>query len=198
LNDDNLVYQFRIELLNIEPHIWRRILVPANYTFWDLHVAIQDAMGWLDYHLHSFRVVGSEAVIGIPCEDGDDPFDTQPGWELFIRDFFKRHQPLAIYEYDFGDSWIHMVQLETFQLIEEGMAYPRCLGGARRCPPEDCGGVDGYANFLRIISDPSDPEHDSMLEWVGGSFDPEDFDPAAVRFDDPARRWKIAFAGEDD
>ncbi len=192
------MFQFRIELLNIEPPIWRRIQVPANYTFWDFHVAIQNAMGWLDCHLHTFRLVGSEAVIGIPCEGCDDPFDTQPGWELYIRDFFSHHKRLASYEYDYGDSWIHAIHLEAFQLLEEGTFYPRCVDGARRCPPEDCGGVHGYMNFLRVISDSDDPEHGSMLEWAGGSFDPEDFDSAAVHFDDPEKRWKIAFEDVDE
>ena len=51
--------RIRIELIGVSPPIWREILVPARYSIWDLHVAIQDAMGWLDYHLHEFRIGGS-------------------------------------------------------------------------------------------------------------------------------------------
>jgi len=187
------IFQFKIELLGVEPPIWRRIQVPGNYTFWDLHVAIQDAMGWLDYHLHEFRIAGSSVVVGIPDIDGDDPSDFRPGWEVGIGDFFSPTCPLAVYEYDFGDSWLHEVRLEDVYDVEKGVVYPRCLGGARRCPPEDCGGTYGYEDFLRAIGDPTDPERDSLLEWIGGSFDPEEFDPSKVHFDDPRERWRIAF-----
>lgn len=187
------IFQFKIELLGVESPIWRRIQVPGDYTFWDLHVAIQDAMGWLDYHLHEFRIVGASVVIGIPDIDGDDPPDFRPGWEVGVGEFFSHGSPLAVYEYDFGDSWLHEVCLEGVYDVEKGVVYPRCLDGARRCPPEDCGGTYGYEDFLRTIGDPTDPEHDSLLEWIGGSFDPEEFDPSKVHFDDPRERWRIAF-----
>ena len=84
------VYQFKLVLVGVEAPIWRRIQVPGTYSFWDLHVALQDAMGWLDYHLHVFRVAGPDEgtvqQIGIP---NDDPFEGQdptlPGWEVPIR-----------------------------------------------------------------------------------------------------------------
>ncbi len=187
------VLQFRIELLGVEPPAWRRIQVPESYSFWGLHVAIQDAMGWLDCHLHAFRVVGSALVLGIPVEDADDIFETQPGWEHKVKDFFDETRCLASYEYDFGDSWIHEVRFEGFEMAEEGVTYPRCPAGARKCPPEDCGGVHGYGEFLKTISDPGHPEHEETLEWCGGSFDPEEFEPGKVRFDNPRKRWRMAF-----
>ncbi len=187
------VVRFRVELLGIDPPIWRGIEVPETYTFWDLHVAIQDAMGWLDCHLHAFRVVSSALVLGIPFDDGDDPVETQPDWEHKIKDFFDEARCLAAYEYDFGDSWIHEVRFEGWWMEEKGIVRPRCFGGARKCPPEDCGGVHGYAEFLEAIRDPQHPEHEEMLTWCGGPFDPEEFDPADVRFDNPKKRWRKAF-----
>jgi hypothetical protein len=193
--DTTRVLQFKVELLGVEPPIWRRIQVPEGYTFWDLHVAIQDAMGWRDYHLHAFRVVGSEDVIGIPDEEGDDPLETQPGWKLRIADYFTYQIPLAIYEYDFGSSWVHEVRFESSHDAVPGTAYPKCIGGERRRPPEDCGGVRAYLELLKTLRDPSDPEHASMLEWVGGSFDPEEFDAGSVKFDNPVDRWRRAIEG---
>jgi len=187
------VLQFRIELLWIEPAIWRRIQVPESYSFWDLHVAIQDVMGWLDYHLHAFRVVGFADDIGIPDEEGWSDVVTRPGWKFPIGPVFSEQRPLASYEYDFGDSWVHEVRFEDMLPVEKGVKYPRCVAGARRCPPEDCGGHYGYELFLKAIADPSHPEHESYLQWVGGSFDPEEFDPTVGEFDDPKERWKIAF-----
>lgn len=191
------IIQFRIELLGIEPPIWRRIHVPSNYSFWDLHVAIQDSMGWLDCHLHQFQLVGSDMIIGIPDEDNIDIKQTHPGWELKIEEFFSESTPLASYEYDFGDSWVHEVRFEDLHPAQKGVSYPICLAGERRCPSEDCGGPSGYEDFLRIIRDSTDPEYKETLEWAGGSFDPEEFDPTKIKFWNPAKRWRIAFLDEE-
>ena len=83
-----------------------------------------------------------------------------------------------LYEYDFGDSWTHEVLLESLKPSEPGGIYPLCLAGNRACPPEDCGGVWGYVNFLQAIGDKKHPEHEAMLDWIGGTFNPEAFDPA--------------------
>ena len=192
--------QFRIGLTEIEPPIWRRIEVPASYSFWDLHVAIQDSLGWLDYHLHAFRTsnpkTGALDEIGIPDEDA---FEGEPvclpGWQIPATMYFQQPGDRAEYEYDFGDSWQHEVVLEAVRQREANTKYPRCLAGARACPPEDCGGPSGYAELLATIADPTHEEHESTLQWLGGRFDPEAFDARKVRFDNPKKRWRIAFAG---
>lgn len=196
--DSSRVIQFKIELLGVDPPIWRRIQVPEGYTFWDLHVAIQDAMGWRDYHLHAFRVVGSEDVIGIPDAEGDDPLETKPGWKLRALDYFTDQVPLAVYEYDFGSSWVHEVRFEGFRDSDPATSYPVCMEGERNRPPEDCGGVHAYHDLLKTLVDPDHPEHASMLEWVGGSFDPEHFDVGEVTFDNPVERWRNAVGGSDE
>jgi hypothetical protein len=184
------VYQFRIELQEIKPPVWRRIQVPEAYTFWDLHVAIQDAMGWTDTHLHEFHLknpkTGRKVNIGLPDEDFGRK--VSEGWKKNIADFFSPHNPKAEYTYDFGDNWHHVVSLEAILPREKGVEYPLCIDGARACPPEDCGGSHGYEDFLSIIMDPKHEEHDSMLEWAGGEFDPEHFGCTEVVFDDPAER----------
>lgn len=180
------VMRFRIELLGISPPIWRRIDVPGECSFWDLHVAVQDAMGWTDSHLHIFYVLNRDVSIGFP----DDEFpETVAGWETPVREFLSEGLPLAVYEYDFGDSWIHEVRFEGDLQTEPGMRYPRCVAGARKCPPEDCGGVHGYAEFVEAVRKRSHPEHRAMLEWVGGEFDPDAF-PSEVRFHDPSDRLR--------
>lgn len=98
-----------------------------------------------------------------------------------------------MYAYDFGDDWQHVLVHEGFESADDNRKYPRCLAGEGRCPPEDCGGVHGYEAFLQVIADPDHEEHESTLRWAGGGFDPEAFDPAAVKFDDPKKRWKKAF-----
>lgn len=193
------VYQFRIVLLEIAPPIWRTVEVPGTYSFWDLHVAIQDSMGWLDYHLHCFRMTrpGTENVmqIGIPDEDafeGDEPI--LPGWDVPIASYFAHPGVAAKYEYDLGDGWEHEVTLEAIRPRQKGLRYPRCLAGERACPPEDCGGVGGYENLLAVMRDPTHEEYVSLLRWLGGDrFAPERFNAKTVKFDHPGKRWDLAF-----
>jgi len=191
------VVQIRVSLVGIDPVIWRRIQIPTTYSFWDLHVAIQDAMGWYDCHLHAFRIPDLRretlAVIGIPDDEFEAGRRTLPGWEISVEDYLHEVSPVAVYEYDFGDSWIHVVQLEARSPVRKGVSYPICLAGERTCPPENCGGAGGYERFLEAIANPSHPEHDSLLEWVGGSYDPDDFKSSDVVFDDPKERLDTIF-----
>ncbi|MBN2603790.1 MAG: plasmid pRiA4b ORF-3 family protein [Candidatus Thermoplasmatota archaeon] len=195
----NKILQFKISLKDTDPPIWRRILVPATYSFWDLHVAIQDSMGWWDYHLHAFRIKwdnsGSGIEIGIP-EDGvlDDDSLILPGWDVDIADYFREVGRSCSYEYDFGDGWIHEILLEAIIDREKGHKYPQCIDGEQACPPEDCGGIDGYYELLDVISNPKHEDYEEMLQWLGGKYDPLKFDPQSVKFDNPKKRWRNAFS----
>ena len=197
---ENTVWQFLIVLSNVDPLVWRRIQVPATYSFWDLHVAIQDAMGWLDYHLHEFKIndphSGRLLRIGIPFDDEPLDVPTQDGYRIPITDFFTWDNDVASYLYDFGDSWRHAVISEGQRQVERGVSYPRCVAGEMQCPPEDCGGPWGYVRFLDALADPDHEEHEEYLTWIGGSFDPWAFDPEDVAFDDPEERWQMAFGEE--
>jgi hypothetical protein len=190
------VCQFLVVLSNTDPLVWRRILVPRNYSFWDLHVAIQDAMGWQDYHLHEFIVRDSStsrtARIGIPDDDMPDERPCLAGWKVPIEKLLTHGTDPVRYRYDFGDGWDHVVEFEDL-VPADTRAYPRCVAGAGACPPEDVGGTRGYAEFLRVIRNPRHPEHQAMLQWAGGTFDPHAFEPRAVKFDNPRQRWKVAF-----
>jgi hypothetical protein len=194
----NCVYQFKIELAEISPLIWRRILVPSDYNFWDLHVAIQDSLGWLDYHLHHFSMKkkGKKANddIGIPDFDRfDDMPEIFPGWEISIQTYFHDLGATATYMYDYGDSWRHSIQLDGYMFKEKNIKYPICIAGERACPPEDCGGVGGYLELLKTLSDPEDEDYEAMKAWGGKDWDPEKFDKNSIRFDNPHQRWKKAF-----
>ena len=190
------IFQFKITLKGIRPPIWRRIQIPETYTFWDLHVAIQDAMGWFDSHLHRFEILnpstGMEEEIGIPDEEFEWDTVTLPGWKQKMADYFSMNNTKSEYVYDFGDNWEHTVKLEKILPRQEGIPYPKCTDGKRACPPEDCGGSWGYEDFLKAITNPKHREHKEMLDWVGGSFDPEHFDIKEVVFENPAQRLKYA------
>jgi hypothetical protein len=195
----NLVFQFQVALKEINPFIWRRIQVPATYSFWDFHVAIQDSMGWFDCHLHMFRLKkprGKKLInIGIPMDEFDD-IKVLPGWDIPLTNYLVEPGHTVEYEYDFGDGWDHLITFEGILMKEKMVKYPICMEGERACPPEDCGGVPGYERFVNIIMDPSDEEYKAMCEWVSGwygEYDPERFDPKKVKFDNPKTRWKKAF-----
>jgi hypothetical protein len=127
-----------VELSGILPPIWREILVPATYSFWDLHVGIQDAMGWLDYRLHEFRIKdrgpGNSTIIGIPPEElWEDQLEVPPGWEIPVTGYLFQPGDQAEYEYDFGDGWLHLVTLVSVEPRGKGKRYPQCIAGARAC-----------------------------------------------------------------
>jgi hypothetical protein len=180
--------------------VWRRIQVPETYSFWDLHVAIQDAMGWKDYHLHEFVLVDSRSGrtrrIGIPDDEMPTGAPCLAGWKVPIARFLTYGVDPVRYRYDFGDDWEHVLEFEEV-LPAEGGVYPRCTAGAGACPPEDVGGTHGYTELLRAIRDVDHPERESWVQWASGwadgTFDPHAFAPASVKFDNPRERWRIAF-----
>ncbi len=192
--------QFLVVLAKTKPLVWRRIQVPSDYSFWDLHVAIQDAMGWQDSHLHEFRLIDPRQcgvqLVGIP--DEDFPFERPclAGWEVRISHYYRwetlRDAAPATYLYDFGDDWQHFILFEDVVLAGAGRR-PRCLAGERACPPEDCGGVHGFESLLEILANPAHPDHAEIAQWCGAGFERDAFDPKKVRFDDPKKRWQRAF-----
>jgi hypothetical protein len=170
------IHQVKVTLEGIRPPVWRRIHVASSITLRRLHDVLQVTMGWTQSHLYAFEIGG--VTFGEPS----------PGYDIPVRSAkstpLRRVAPDAgarfSYLYDFGDNWEHQVVVEKVLLPEPGAVYPRCLTGRRACPPEDVGGIWGYQEFLQAIGDPEHEEHASLLEWVGGAFDPEAFDLGAV------------------
>lgn len=179
------VFQFKISLLGIEPEIWRRIQISDLCTFWTLHVAIQDAMGWQDCHMHEFIITDTssnqELHVGIPFDDDPDEYRPLAGWELMVRHYLQEN-PIMSYIYDFGDNWMHRIEFEGAYDKVANNQYPVCLDGQRNCPPEDVGSITGYTNFLKSLKNKRHPQHKINLRWIGGKFDPEQFDAATVKF----------------
>ncbi|MGF1460004.1 MAG: recombinase family protein [Leptolyngbyaceae cyanobacterium] len=167
------IYQLKITLKDIRPPIWRRVQVPSDITLGQLHWVVQLSMGWTNSHLHSFHVQGVE--YGVPMPDlGFDEMDLRDEQAVKLSRLVPGEKFKFSYLYDFGDSWEHDVLVEKVLPAEPDVSYPVCIKAKRACPPEDCGGVWGYQEFLETIQDVEHPEHEEMLEWVGGFFDPEE------------------------
>jgi hypothetical protein len=186
-----IAYQFKIELRDIEPKIWRRILVPEDYSFWDLHVAIQCAMGWEDRHLNEFilkhPLTGVEVRIGHPSDEPEDLKFIVDDFKTQIKNFFDLENRTAEYLYDFGDDWYHDIILEDIFESTEHIELPKCLDGAHACPPEGCMGVYGYDDIIEALEDKTNPKYSELLKWLG-DYDPDKFDKSAIVFDNPKER----------
>jgi hypothetical protein len=214
------ILQFNITLDKTRPKVWRMIQVPGCYSFWDLHCAISDAMGWLDEHdCHVFWLnegLGAGNAVGLP--NAVHKY-TPPSWDTELLVYYngsEEHEPYCeyVYNWPFGESlpddwedsdgrpviradeWAHEIQLVAVLDREDGIVYPRCIAGRNACPPEGCGGLSGYRRFLKRIKDPGHPEHAAALKSAGGWFNPKWFDPGMVRFEDPALRWKLMTEGK--
>ncbi len=169
---DLALYQLKVTLRDSKPPIWRRIQVRSDTRLSTLHRVLQVVMGWEGAHLHQFLAHG--VSYGTPHPDFG--FEVHNEQQVSLQQVVSRVKDKLIYEYDFGDSWEHELLVEKILPPEAGKRYPVCLTGKRACPPEDCGGIWGYAGFLDAIQNPQYPEHEEMVEWVGGEFDPEAFD----------------------
>lgn len=172
------IHKIKVTLRGSRPPIWRRLEVPSGITLRRLHDVIQVAFGWQDYHLWVFdtelgRYGVADRELGHRAAAGKKLADVAPvaGGRL-------------AYTYDFGDDWEHDIVVEAVTDGDPGVAYPRCIGGRRAGPPEDCGGVWGYQDLLEILADPTHEEHTERLEWLGldsvDEFDADAFDVADV------------------
>jgi hypothetical protein len=184
------IHQLKVTLLDTKPPIWRRLLVPAGLTLEALHDVLQVAMGWTDSHLHEFRV--GKKRFGVPDPE-DELMDLPPVGDERTAYLFKvlgKAGAKARYTYDFGDNWEHAIVVEKVLPPEPGVAYPICVGGKLRCPPEDCGSIPGYYNLLEVIRDPTHEEHEEMMDWLGGEYDPDAFSVDDVNQGlAPLQRW---------
>jgi hypothetical protein len=173
--------QIRATMLDIEPQVWRRLIVPWEWNLAQVHLVIQAAFNWYNYHLHEFLIGGLRYG-----DTGNDEGGFEDSPRLFeeqgvrLLDFARNPGTTLTYVYDFGDHWCHALELEDHHAFDTAPKLASCIGGGGARPPEDVGGVGGYRNFLTILADPRDPEHAETKRWCGGHFDPEWFDLALI------------------
>lgn len=186
---DEHILQLKVSLTGSKPLIWRRFLVPSEATFAQLSETIQDSFEWEGGHLHQFWTKGaygpdSRAIVNKNIEKldvfGEEDENAADERKTKLNVLLNKVGDKVTYEYDFGDGWLHAVALEKIVERVQGEEYPRCIDGKNACPPEDCGGLGGYAHLLEILKDPKHPEYRDMREWLdleeGEEFDPTHFE----------------------
>jgi Plasmid pRiA4b ORF-3-like protein len=172
------LYRLQVTLIDAHLPIWRQIQVPGEIRLSELHGVLQIAMGWTNSHLHQYRI--GEKDYGIPDAESADYLPELIDERQVQLEAVAKAKTRFVYEYDFGDNWRHQIVVEEIVQPTHTVEYPVCLGGERACPPEDVGGVWGYAEFLQALDDPEHPEHEDYLTWVGGGFDRNKFDMQLV------------------
>ena len=171
-----LSWQLRVELLDVSPRVWRRLLVPETITLPKLDRVIQAALGWANSHLHEFIICGVRYSVPDPSFAKELGHVDEKG--VTLSQALGPNARSFDYVYDFGDDWHHVVLVEDQHATGAGAI--RCTGGENACPPEDVGGPHGYEQFLEAIADPNHEEHRDFLRWAGGAFDPSNLDINAI------------------
>ena len=180
------IFTVKVTLLDTDPPIWRRLRLPGNTTLADLHWVLQTAFGWTNSHMHQFmhRFGTRDAMYygkpeKQPFLDLGPGHDTKDEKKARLGNLLEKPGDACHYEYDFGDSWIHEIELEVIAEEPVRPAVAVCLGGENAAPPEDCGGIPGFYHNLEVLKKPRHPEHADVKEWMG-DYDPAAFDPVAV------------------
>jgi hypothetical protein len=170
------IYQVQIALKGFKPKIWRRLLVQSDLLLTDFHKIIQISMGWTNSHSHQFIKNRTIYTVRMPDDKLWEEMNNVDYKKLRISDLLKNEKEEIVYEYDFGDRWEHDIILEKILPKDEKQNYPVCLAGRMNCPPEDSGGIRGYADMLKILLQPDHKSYDLYMERLGRKFDPDHFD----------------------
>ena len=145
----------------------------------ELHRAVQIVMGWSDTHLHLFQV--ADRSFSLFSDTDDAPPEEEDSRSVSLRQLgLVRKGRKFTYTYDFGDDWVHQIEVESARAADPDAFYPVCVSGEKACPPDDCSGIWGYYELLEALKNRRHPEHKEKRRWMGGSFDPDLFDIAAV------------------
>lgn len=174
----NSALRLRITLQGIEPPIWRSLIFPRNGTLHELHRAIQVLFDWYDYHLYQFEI--GNRHFEVPDEEAESEDSTRARLSKLITGPGQAFN----YLYDFGDGWAHRIEVEDADVSADPGWIPWLVDGARRGPPEDCGGVDGYQRLIETAKAPReslDEDDREFVEWAGDDFDPDQFNVAQAR-----------------
>lgn len=170
------VYEFTVSLVKTTPQVWRKVLAHEFIELGELHMIIQMSMGWQASHLYSFLINGKTYCGHAETAEDIGAEETEGVLLCDVLGTTKVFQ----YTYDFGDNWVHYIEIKQVLEHDPRINYPACIDGENACPPEDCGGPHGFEELKKVLAGPASEEKDEMLTWVGGFYNPTTFDPNFV------------------
>ena len=168
------ILTFHIKLVGTDPLVTRTFKVSSEITMYELHQTIQVVMGWKNYHLYQFEI-GDTVIADNRLWDEDDMGPITEVKEVSVGEVFTKVGTTAVYEYDFGDGWMHHLELVDRSIHPTQEVLPLVVSGENACPPEDCGGIHGYKELLEVLKNPKHPEYGETKVWVGSKFNPTKF-----------------------
>lgn len=168
------IYEIKVSIRDTHPPVWRRLQIPSGITFHELNAIIQIAFNWCGYHLYEFEVGATlnkrGTIIGIPNEDSEYfGFKILDATKTKIDKYFEKYKTMK-YTYDFGDNWIHDIQIEKVIETDLKLKNPICIKAKMDSLPEDCGGTYGYEELLEIINDPKNERYEEMRDWLENGY----------------------------
>lgn len=165
--------EFKVSLIGTSPLVWRKFEAHDFILLGELHALIQVTMGQETAHLYEFEIDGKQFVPPDPDVGGEDIE------RLELRSILNGKTSFQ-YIYDFGDGWEHEVEITRVLKDDPRRRYPICTGGENACPPEDCGGIHGFATLKKTLAGPKSKAKDELLTWLGGFYDSKTFDPNMI------------------
>ncbi len=171
------IYQLNVYLRDLSPRFWRRLQVRGDISLRTLHKILQISFDWGNRHLIAFRKDGSNFA-----EPEYNDWEAEYSIDNFtLQNLLPNEGDKAIYEYDFGDGWEHVILVEQISERDwKGDGYGRVIDGSRYRPPEDVGGTHGFKEFMEAWQDPDHLDHDHYRRWVSDDYDPDAFDKEQI------------------
>lgn len=187
------MYQLHIRLRGVTPTIWRRLLCPSDYTFYELHVAVMSCMAWGEETVnHRFEIdeKGKRISLGIPDDPNSKRSPIKASWKTNLEQYLQKSGDIVTYIYGQKEIWEHDIYLEKVVPFAYDKC-PACIGGENNSVVENCGGPERFTTLLEILADPYHPRREDVLAFTGTFYDPKEFVPEEVVFDDPERLFEM-------
>jgi hypothetical protein len=187
------IYQFKIRLLETEPEVWRRVEIPGDFTVAQFQKAVMMSIGWIPGHWSVFTGPDGESI--------EDPAEKHSGLKtgkkgksqekdatkIRVCELYDMEKKMSMLRVG-AECWLHEIELEGIKDLAGRKHYPKCTDGENACPPEECGGSEGYVELMKALADPKHADHEEMKEWLVSQgyekFDPTKFKPKDVDFCD--------------
>ncbi|CAG7816317.1 unnamed protein product [Allacma fusca] len=170
------LYQFKIRLADTDPEVWRRVDIPGDFTIDQFGRTVVRSIGWIPDYPFTFFGPNREIIKNLSRSeefytDEDKKkrrskrLQKKDSTKITVSELYSMKKKMSVIHMG-NECWIHVIELEEIKDNVGRKWYPKCIAGANACPPDECGGSDGYEYLKAAISDPKHKEHDSMKDFL--------------------------------